>query len=246
MAQINQEIFEIQQAIRNSTIGNQLSAIERWHKFRLQETTIDWIDLLGPTAVVLTHQEHFLQFTQLWVKNLEEPKLRQLLLASSVHDVGEAKLGDIASPDKTSLDEKNEVDFAIEAILSLPLDHLLIQELIVAYYEVIRGDNDSLHYIFKALERTEYLDTAIHLFDKLSQGKTMEKGWLMIARVLSFDFPKVLKYAEALPSIIGEYLNSHQNQINIMFEQSQAAVTPDFEANFLQNKSDWQKYLSLL
>lgn len=240
------EVLKVQQAIKDSIIGTQLSTIERWHKFRSGETLADWIDLLGPTAVVLTHQEYFVQFVKFWVKNLEELKFRQLLLASSVHDLGEAKLGDIASPDKTIIDEKNEVNFAIEAILFLPLDNSLVQELIDAYHEVVKGDNESLHYIFKALERTEYLDTAIHLFDKLSQGKTMEKGWLMIARVLAFDFPKVLKYAEALPNIIGEYLNTYHDQISAMFEQSQTAVTPDFETNFLQNKSDWQKYLSLL
>lgn len=240
----HQEILQIQQAIRNSQTGLKLEKIERWQKFRTEESAVDWIDLLGPTAVVLTHQEHFLKFALLWVKNLEEQKFRQFILATTVHDLGEAKLGDIANPDKTTIDEANEVDFALEAILSLPLEHPLIQELITAYLEVVRGDNESLHYLFKALERTEYLDTAIHLFKKLSEGNSMEKGWLMIARVLAFDLPKVIKYAETLPNIVGEYLIANQELINRMFQESAFIVDHEFENHFNDAKTLWQSTTS--
>jgi hypothetical protein len=246
MSNFHQELFQVQHAIRNSPVGDQLSKIERWQKFRSNETLDEWIDLLGPTAVVLTHQEHFLEFVLFWIKNLDEPTLRQFSLAASVHDMGEAKLGDIASTEKTVADELKEVDFALEAILSLPLDHPLILELLHSYQEVVKGDNESLHYIFKALERTEYLNTAIHLFEKLASGKEMEKGWSMIARVLSFDFPKVINYAESLPNIVGEYLATNRELIEQMFERSNFAVTAEFENNFNNSKEMWQKYLSLL
>lgn len=244
MINLHQEIQKIRQAIGNSQAGSELAKIERWQKFRAKESSADWIELLGPTAIVLTHQEHFLDFALIWIKNLDEQKFRQFILATAVHDLGEAKLGDIANPDKTMIDETIEVDFAIEAISSLPLEHPLIQELITAYYDVVRGDNESLHYIFKALERTEYLDTSIHLFKKLSQGKQMEKGWLMIARVLAFDLPKVINYSETLPNIVGEYLIANQEIVDQMFEQGQSAVTIEFESNFSHAKVLWQSFTS--
>lgn len=245
MTIFEQELALIQQAIRTSAVGEKLATIERWQRFRSDETSEQWLELLGPTAVVLTHQEYFVQFVQQWVSELEELSLTQFVLGASVHDLGEAELGDIASPDKTASDEAQEVDLAVEAIRSLPLEKEQIRELIESYQTVVKGDNPALHYLFKSLEKTEYLDTAIHVFEQLNSGRAMEKGWLMIARVLAFDLPKVLTYAQALPNVVGKYLQSKTAQIDLMFAQSQTNVTEDFRPQFVVAQQNWQKFISL-
>lgn len=242
MSELRRDLSQIQTAIRTSPIGDQLNQIERWQRFRTSEDRTLWLQLLGPTAVVLSHQEHFLEFVFTWVKNLPEAEFRMLLLGTSVHDLGEAKLGDIASPDKTLGDEAQEVDFALEAILTLPLEHPLIQELVEAYNKIVRGDDTVLHLIFRSLEKTEYLDTAVTVFDSINSGLEMEKAPILISRVLALDLPKIINYAQLLPHIVGEYLLAHIAQIDEMFEQFEPAVTKDIEDAFIVSRSIWRDF----
>lgn len=245
MNDLRRELSQIQSAIRKSPLGEKLSQIERWQRFRTQETTQEWLDLLGPTAVVLSHQEYFVDFVILLTNGLSENERRQLVLATSVHDLGEAQIGDIASPDKKLSDEIIEIDFALKAILSLPLGHELIEELVSSYEAAIRGDDEVLHLLFKALEKTEYLDTAIHVYQSLEGGKTMEKGWTMISRVLALDLPQIIFYAEALPNIVGQFLLAHVDVIDEMFNQSEKFVTKDIEDTFIISLGHWRRFKSI-
>lgn len=245
MNELRRELSQIQLAIRQSPLGEKLSQIDRWQRFRTNETKQEWLELLGPTAVVLSHQEYFVDFVSAWVNGLSQNMQRQLILATSVHDLGEAQIGDIASPDKKPSDEVIEIDFALKAILSLPLDHGLIEELVLSYESAVRGDDEVLHLLFKALEKTEYLDTAIHVYGSLQSGKDMEKGWIMISRVLALDLPKIIHYAELLPNIVGQFLLAHVDKIDEMFEQSERFVTKDIEDTYVISLGHWRRFKNI-
>jgi hypothetical protein len=235
---------EIRQIIRNSTVGEKLSKIERWSRFRTNELREDWLALLGPTAVVLTHQEHFVDFVMNWSNSLDFEMLEMLLLAGSIHDIGEASVGDIANPDKTPEGEADEFIQAIVLLKQLGFEYQIEMKLGEAYQQVVVGENQTLHFIFMALERTEYLDTAIHLFNALKKGQAMEKGYYMIARILAFDLPKILEYAAQLPNIVGDYLKEFSATIDIMFSESETAADEGFIDAFREAKLKWSEYSS--
>lgn len=239
-----ENLQEVRNKIRNSPVGEKLSTIERWSGFRSSETTDKWVLLLGPTAVVLSHQEYFTDFVLKWAEELDPDTRETLVLAASIHDLGEAISGDISAYLKTPDDENNEHLHAIATLKEIEFAQNTMNTLEKAYKLVVLGENQALNFIFKALERTEYLDTGIHLFLKLQGGEQMDKGYYMIARILAFDLPKILKYALKLPNIIGEYLHQNSELISEMFVIARASVEDDFQQNYDESLSEWHKFIS--
>ncbi len=84
----------------------------------------------------------------------------QFCLALAVHDIGEMTYGDIPAPDKTQNDDQKENRAALKLIQALPDADRLIE----AYRQVVAGENLALHTLFRAIEKTEYFLTGIHLF----------------------------------------------------------------------------------
>lgn len=243
MSETLQLVFNTQQAIRTSPVGKKLNNIERWSSFRTDESRGLWLELLGPTAVVLTHQEYFLEFVQQWGQQLKYDYKNPLLIASSVHDIGEVTVGDTAAPQKKPSDKNDETTAALNQIGLLPIRHESATTLKENYLAVVHGDSQALNYLFKSLERSEYLDTAIHLYDKLLEGLQMEKGLLMIARVLAFDLPKIIRYAQPLPNVVGLFLKNKSQLISEMFKFSESAVSDSFRPQFEKAKQLWGNYL---
>lgn len=234
----------IETSIRDSDVGKKLLAIERWSKFRNDESTDQWIELLGPTAIVLTHQEYFVYFIMACAQNLPQDIVEMLVLAASVHDLGEVEVGDTASPDKTVQAEQEEHLQALSVIEAVGFDQTTELMLKDAYQQVVAGENLSLNFLFKSLERTEYLDTGIHLFRSLQSGQEMQQGNYMIARILAFDLPKIIDTAYKLEIVIGDYLVKNADTITQMFEVSRLAVEDDFRDRFDQSQAQWQLFLS--
>ena len=234
--------INIRETVRSSEFAAQLAEMERWTGFQDKETREEWLDLLGPTAIVLSHQEHFTDFVEKWGQNIEEEILSILLLASAIHDMGEIEVGDIPASEKTAADEEVESVAAIAIInlLKLDLENLALLEF--AYKEAIAGENAVLNFLFKAFEKTEYLDTAIHVFQKLNEGSEMTHGKFLIARVVAINLPQILTFAEQLPSSIGEYLKANQESITNMFDFSVEAVLEDFEVRFVGSKKIWSEF----
>ena len=156
--------------------------------------------------------------------------------------LGEIEVGDIPASEKTAADEEVESVAAIAIInlLKLDLENLALLEF--AYKEAIAGENAVLNFLFKAFEKTEYLDTAIHVFQKLNEGSEMTHGKFLIARVVAINLPQILTFAEQLPSSIGEYLKANQESITNMFDFSEEAVLEDFEVRFVGSKKIWSEF----
>lgn len=224
----------VQTAVREQ-YGAQLAKVERWSRFRSEESTKEWLQLLGPTAVVLSHQELLVDISRDILGNsLEAEQLLVVLLAMSVHDIGESVKGDIAAPDKTAADDKSEARVALQLIKTLP--HA--EEVASAYSQVVAGENAALHTLFKAIERTEYFLTGIHLFEQLEKRQDKpEKLWLMVARILAFDLPKVLEYAQMFPETIGKYLLARREIIDRMFVRAEWIVNDEFRENFHKSRA---------
>ncbi len=246
MTEVPRLIDSIRTAVRGSSLADQLK-IERWQRFRSEETTAEWIALLGLTAIVLTHQEYFTDFIAQWVKELDSEAMLTLLKASSIHDLGEISIGDVPEPHKNLQDEKSEASATIKLIDQLEnLDVDQRTELKRAYEQVVVGENVALHLIFKAFERLEYLDTAVHVFMALNSGLRMDKGEYMIARVLAFDLPKIMIMIEQFPNSIGMYLRFNRETIHSMFDYCRSSVDTEFQEKFEDSQRQWQTYCGLI
>lgn len=241
------QLSDVQNAIRGSDIGVTLGNIVRWTRFHTEaqcggETLEEWVDLLGPTAIVLTHQEHFvefvLQFTDLF--GIEDEEL--FILAAAIHDIGEAAIGDISAQVKSEEDELEEVAAARVLIDQLAVSPECKILLLHAYNQVIAGKNAELQSLFKTLERLEYLDTGLHVARQLNAGRKMKQGWYLVAKVLAFDLSKILIYREAHRKIVDRYLAENSQTIDSSFEQSAVAVDNTFEDRFLAVRASWESW----
>lgn len=231
------ELLEkIQNAIWKSKIAEKLWRTKRWTNYWSGERSVAWLDKLGPTAIVLIHQEYFIDFIENWgASSLSSDDLDILLLAASIHDLGEGETGDKADPEKNEEDDLAEAKAAIAVIQSLALEETLITRLIAIYTKVVAGEDKKLYGIFRALEKTEHLDTGILVYrnwkNKSEHSLSEENTRAMIRSVLDFTLPMVLEFAKEYPDIVGNYLREHKEEISGMIELVQG------------NASEWEGFL---
>lgn len=228
---------QLQQEVRD-LYGPRLQKIERWAKFRTTETTEKWLELLGPTAVLLSHQEHLVEITYRLLTDLIPPEeLTILLLAQAVHDLGELTKGDIPAPIKTEKQEKVEHAAALKLIKQVSE----CEEIAHCYHEVVMGENAAAHSLFKAIEKSEYVMTAMHVFEKIRyENHTKHDNlWLLVVRVIALDLPKALDYAVSFPDSIGTYFLEQAGVIDRMFVESSWRVTEDFATQFTTSEDKW-------
>jgi hypothetical protein len=231
------EKTQINRAIEASTAWRSLSKTIRWKPFQdASESDETWRDLLGPTVVVGEHQTHFADFAFVLaqMEGLDRDRLRLHYLADLVHDLGEAEVppesgietvGDVAEQTRLKNQDENEreVLIAFYFLGRLELPPHLLGELIIAYRKVVAGDDEVEFAFFDAIQRAEYIDTIIHAYRQLKAGKPIVNIQSMIARVLMYDFPKVLNTAEIYPKSIGAYLLANQADLQEMFGFATAA-----------------------
>lgn len=240
---------KFKEALKNSEAGTSLLNTYRWEShFRTNESNETWRDVFGATGQVFTHSVLFYHLSE-WFLQKEKgrftPEKEELFLyGTGPHDTGEAKLngrgvGDISAQVKTEEDEKQESKMAKRVIKSLKIPEAMKEKLKYGYDQVVNGKNAELHQAFKALEKTEYVLTAMKVFQnnrKLeTQGRNrldpeMEKA--LVGRVLVFDLAKVLTvYAPAYPKSIGETIKCAVPLIDTMFE---------FSLDWLNSNSEWK------
>ena len=222
-------------ALENSEAGRSLKETYRWSQFRKNESNEEWKAIYGATGQVFSHGILFYNFMRWFTRqekerfNIEE--VETLLWGTAPHDIGEAKIngkgvGDIGAYAKTSADEKKETKIAYRAIDSLDLSDEIKSRLLDGYKKVIEGEDPKLHQAFKALEKTEYVLTAIKVYLNGKRLKFQGKPGLkfqepMIGRVLVFDLPKVLEvYAPEYPASIGKFFHDNSSLIDEMFAYS--------------------------
>lgn len=222
-------------AFANTEAGKSLQNIYRWKQFRTDEPDNVWVEYLGETANDFSHGI-LMYNTGVVFLNYEDgrfiPEKQKIFLMGLIgHDWGEAIIngegvGDVGAYAKTGAIENKESDMARKAIASINIDKKTKKELVSAYEQVVEGKDPELQYAFKALEKTEYVITAMKLYQtckKLRErGKTgIKQEEAFVGRVLVFDLPKVLdEYAPCYPNSIGRLLKNSAALIDEMFAYS--------------------------
>lgn len=245
------EKTEILQAMAASPAWKSLSETIRWKPF--QDPTEDnqtWREILGPTVIVSEHQPHFADFTYVLsqMEGFDRDRLRRHYLAALVHDLGEAEVpsesgiqtvGDIPKNNRLkSADESDrEILIAFYFLGRLNLNPSLLGELIIAYREVVAGDNEAEFTFFDAIQRLEYIDTIIHAYSQHKKGSSIVHVSSMVARVLRHDFPKVLLSAATYPKSVGAYLGANRLELDEMFDFAFKSY-PNLPAQFVFPFSD--------
>ncbi len=224
---------KIHSAFENSEAAASLKSIYRWSTFRVNETDEEWREALGPTAIDYEHGylmvDLAVDFLAHEKDRFTEPQQRKFLLGIMLHDFGESilkgnddSIGDVSAQIKTTEHEKKESIIARVVINSLDLDESIKEEMITAYHDVVEGGDPELNKYFKAIEKSEYVLTAmqVYLHGKWQRSigkKGIENEIPLVGRVLVKDLPKVLEnYAKEYPSIASRF-RSDSKLIDEMF-----------------------------
>jgi len=199
---------------------------------------------LGASSNVLSHS---IFFYRLGVSFLEQEKeryspeeQRKFLLGLIVHDFGEGELdgnqvGDIPWFLKTRNDEEKEQVIAQEAISRLGVEDGLRDELKTAYEEVVTGQNPKLHRAFIALEKTEYVITALKLYQRSKKREergllVLENRNILVGKVIVNNLRTVIEeYAPLYPNSIGAFCRRMIPVIEEAFGATRASIGQDEE-----------------
>lgn len=215
---------QILTALRQTPAGESLTTLYRWSFFRKQESNDDWRDVLGATAIDFSHGQVMYGVGRTFLSHEQgrftPEREKTFLLGLLTHDFGEAtvegieSVGDVPAIFKTSDDERKESVVAREVIRRLDVDDETRASLWFAYEQVVEGKDQELHDAFRALERTEYLMTALKVFQngnrRRAEGKEgIQQERLLVGRVLVKDIPVILtEYVPQYPDSIGMYLKT--------------------------------------
>ncbi|QQG41559.1 MAG: hypothetical protein HYV90_05395 [Candidatus Woesebacteria bacterium] len=238
---------DISRALAKTEAGRSLKEILRWSEYRTGESEQEWISKIGITGQDFLHTttlmpqigEVFLRLEGDRFSSSEQETFRYGLIS---HDFGEAKIngkgiGDISASIKNAKDEKIESGIARKVIASLDLPKETKDKLLNGYHEVVEGGNPKLYDAFKALERTEYVITAMKAFVNCRrleiQGKPgIKEEKAMIGRVLVINLTKVLnEHVPNYPNSIGRLFSNNRELIDQMF---------DFSTEWLVSNNSWR------
>lgn len=224
-----ERFFEIKRALADSPAGKSLKEIYRWsgNGFRNGQTNDEWTRLLGATAQDFTHGELMYRIAEDFCdkeKGFNPEEQETLLYGIIAHDWGEAMIskdavGDVSAAQKTSKDEEKESVIFRKALKSLKLDAEIKNKLLNGYEQVVEGQNPKLNIAFKALEKSEYVITAMKAYRNCHRlGIKLDTLAPLVGRVLAIDLGKVIDvYAPQFPNSIGQFFKSYSNLIDQMF-----------------------------
>lgn len=230
------EAVQFFDALEASEAGASLKNTYRWKEhFHTDETPEQWHAIFGATGQVFTHSKLFYGLMEQMVAaengRFTPPKQDTLLNGTAPHDTGEAKIngkgiGDISAQDKTDADEKKEVVIARRVINSLNLPATSRTRLLEGYNQVVVGRDPELNLPFKALEKSEYVLTAMKVYQNCEKLKrqglpALKLEQALVGRVLVKDLAKVLDvYIPQFPRSIGAIFKAGAPLIDEMFAYS--------------------------
>jgi hypothetical protein len=154
----------------------QLKSLLRYDRFRGDESEIEWVQLLGPDVLSLTHPHatlkitrNFISYNQFHDVPLTELESEQLKIATLVHDWGELKIdgkgiGDVSYDQKTEAHEKDEAAIFKQVVTDIKNEDER-EMLTIIYTEVVLDRKSKLGSMFNAIERIGYLQTAIRAYE---------------------------------------------------------------------------------
>lgn len=202
--------------IVETAFKDQLTGLLRYARFMSGETPQQWVHLLGPDVLSLSHPHVTADITREFItfnnrigghEAQTAAEEQQLLVTTAyVHDWGELKVKGVGVGD-VSFDQKTHGDEAVEeTVFDLVLDTVPDDAgvdkdfLRRAYEEVVRGKPGRLWEMFNAIERIGYLQTAIRAFEGVD-GQRIENWRGLVGNVLSNQIVALTRYAETYPYV---------------------------------------------
>ncbi len=245
---MHKEIYaEIKNALANSEAGISLQNTLRWSEYRNGETEREWIVKVGITGQDFLHTmvlmpgiaKAFLEHEGDRFTPAEKETLSYGIVS---HDWGEAKIngrgvGDVSAMIKSMKDEKVESWVARRVITSLDLPENIKGKLLDGYAQVVEGGNPKLYDAFKALERSEYVITAMKAYVNCKRLNALGKPGIkneeaLVGRVLIINLAKVLD----------EHVPNYPNSIGLMFKRVAPLIDDMFAHSlpWLSENPEWQ------
>lgn len=221
---------------------DQLEALLRYDRYRVldEETPEEWIRLLGPDVLSLTHPAvtaaitiRFADYNERHGIVLSDEEKIIFFTTPWIHDFGELKVngrgpGDVSFSLRTAADEEAEAE-----IFHLIVQHvgdIQARALFERAYDTVAMDRDTkLGRMFNAVEQIGYLLTAIRTYRGVD-GKRIINWDGLAGNVLSHQIEKLLAYASEYP-YVAEVLRGNEKVITEMFAaiREREAVSLDRE-----------------
>ena len=220
-----------------------LGSTPRYERYMTGESIPDWVSLLGPDVLLLTHGEATAEITDSFILYNENHGVTltfeeetQLRLTPYLHDWGEIIIegegvgsdsigvGDLTFDDKNAANEAVEGTIFNKVISEIP-DEEVKEAFHIAYQEVAMKRDTKLGLMFNAIERLGYLQTAINAFVGNEEGKRI-KNWKGLAgNVVSNQISALLHYAKEYP-YVKKFLDDEASAIDAIFAEIEEGDIP--------------------
>lgn len=213
-----------------------LGSTPRYARYMNGESIPEWIELLGPDVLLLTHGEATADITDAFILYNEQHGVTltfeeesDLRLTPYIHDWGEIKIEDEGVGDLT-FDDKNVENEAIElAIFDRVIkdveDEAVKSTFIKSYVEIAMKKDTKLGKMFNAIERLGYLQTAVNAFVGNEEGKRI-KNWKGLAgNVLSNQIIPLIACANEYP-YVKHFLEQESSALDAIFAELEEGDIP--------------------
>lgn len=237
-----------------------LNTTPRYERFMQGETLDEWITLLGPDVLLLTHANATANLTERFINYNEKNSLKlnteektKLILAAWIHDWGEIiiegeGIGDVSFENKKDTDWETET-VIVNKILSTFDDEKIREEFHITYQTIAQHTDTKLSAMFNTIETLGYLETAITAY-KGTQGKRITNWKGLCGNVLSNQIEKLVVYSKNYPFVL-HILQKETVSLNTMFEEIlndslplDNTDKPSYDKLKLQHAYDaWRKFV---
>lgn len=213
-----------------------LGSTPRYERYMSGESLPQWVELLGPDVLLLTHADATADITDAFILHNEQHGVTltfeeesELRLTAYIHDWGEIIIenegvGDLTFDDKNAENEEVEMTIFNRVIRDIEDEDTKIVFL-KAYREVAMDKKTKLGLMFNAIERIGYLQTAINAFVGNEEGKRINNWKGLSGNVLSNQIIPLLSYAKEYP-YVKEFLKQESSAIDALFAELEEGDAP--------------------
>lgn len=252
---------QIHRGFSGTDYGKRLSGRTRYDRYKPEGlSNEEWVSLLGADVNNLEHMRLTYGMTRQFIKYNEEPlatwagsvpeeaRLTQhekedLLLAATIHDWGEAVVGDKMFDLKQATDDTREMEVLHEMTQGLYGEEEnaeFLGRIETILRDVLQNKQSKLGKAFNAVERVGYLRTGLLAWDRSkSLGGDQQElvtglNWLT-NNVLLNQIPTLLDYAKLYPAV-DTFLKENNERISSAFNSLPEAVFNKYDANEAESK----------
>lgn len=217
------------------TFADQLTSKIRYNRFRTDETIEEWVEILGPDVLFLTHPVESARIThdlaateEAYGKPFGAKLKNQLYTAPWIHDFGEIMIGnegigDISFDKKTDDHEHEEIKI-FRKVMDALADPSDSQTLNDVYATIVMDRHSPLGQAFNAVERIGYLETAVRAY--LGHGgRRIERWQELSANVLQNNMATLLSLRQKYP-YADVVLRENRHVVSAILQEAEGKQIP--------------------